>query len=309
MNRVLQHLGSKYPIIQAPMGWIARSKLASAVSNAGGFGVIETSSGEVENCKAEIRKMAELTEKPFGVNLPLLFLQDDSMVDFCVSHGVKFVTTSAGDPSKYIETLKYAGITVYHAVPSVQGAVKAANAGVDGLVVEGTEGGGFKNPEEVGLLVLIQAIRKELDLPIIAAGGIVDGTGMAAVFAAGAEGIQMGTRFVSSKESPVHDNFKNKILDSTIQGTWILNKTSKPVIKALRTDFTKKIHEAGVMEMKDMSNIQDLYFGGDMNAAPALSGQSVGLIDEVKSVKDIIDQTVSEFNEACNNLSNFKLEV
>ena len=309
MNRVLQHLGSKYPIIQAPMGWIARSKLASAVSNAGGFGVIETSSGEVENCKAEIKKMAELTEKPFGVNLPLLFLQDDSMVDFCVSHGVKFVTTSAGDPSKYIETLKYAGITVYHAVPSVQGAVKAANAGVDGLVVEGTEGGGFKNPEEVGLLVLIQAIRKELDLPIIAAGGIVDGTGMAAVFAAGAEGIQMGTRFVSSKESPVHDNFKNKILDSTIQGTWILNKTSKPVIRALRTDFTKKIYEAGVMEMKDMSNIQDLYFGGDMNAAPALSGQSVGLIDEVKSVKDIIDQTVSEFNEACNNLSNFKLEV
>ena len=309
MNRVLQHLGSKYPIIQAPMGWIARSKLASAVSNAGGFGVIETSSGEVENCKTEIKKMAELTEKPFGVNLPLLFLQDDSMVDFCVSHGVKFVTTSAGDPSKYIETLKYAGITVYHAVPSVQGAVKAANAGVDGLVVEGTEGGGFKNPEEVGLLVLIQAIRKELDLPIIAAGGIVDGTGMAAVFAAGAEGIQMGTRFVTSKESPVHDNFKNKILDSTIQGTWILNKTSKPVIRALRTDFTKKIHEAGVMEMKDMSNIQDLYFGGDMNAAPALSGQSVGLIDEVKSVKDIIDQTVSEFNEACNNLSNFKLEV
>ncbi len=309
MNRVLQHLGSKYPIIQAPMGWIARSKLASAVSNAGGFGVIETSSGEVENCKAEIKKMADLTDKPFGVNLPLLFLQDDSMVEFCVSHGVKFVTTSAGDPSKYIEVLKYAGITVYHAVPSVQGAVKAANAGVDGLVVEGTEGGGFKNPEEVGLLVLIQAIRKELDLPIIAAGGIVDGTGMAAVFAAGAEGIQMGTRFVSSKESPVHDNFKNKILDSTIQGTWILNKTSKPVIRALRTDFTKRIHEAGVMEMKDMSNIQDLYFGGDMNAAPALSGQSVGLIDEVKSVKDIIDQTVSEFNEACNNLSKFKLEV
>ena len=309
MNRVLQHLGSKYPIIQAPMGWIARSKLASAVSNAGGFGVIETSSGEVENCKAEIKKMSDLTDKPFGVNLPLLFLQDDSMVDFCVSHGVKFVTTSAGDPSKYIETLKYAGITVYHAVPSVQGAVKAANAGVDGLVVEGTEGGGFKNPEEVGLLVLIQAIRKELDLPIIAAGGIVDGTGMAAVFAAGAEGIQMGARFVSSKESPVHDNFKNKILDSTIQGTWILNKTSKPVIRALRTDFTKKIHEAGVMEMNDMSNIQDLYFGGDMNAAPALSGQSVGLIDEVKSVKDIIDQTVLEFNETCNNLSNFKLEV
>ncbi len=307
MNRVIEHLGSKYPIIQAPMGWIARSKLASAVSNAGGFGVIETSSGEVENCKAEIKKMNELTNKPFGVNLPLLFLQDDSMVEFCVSHGVKFVTTSAGDPSKYIEVLKYAGITVYHAVPSVEGAIKAANAGVDGLVVEGTEGGGFKNPEEVGLLVLIQAIRKELDLPIVAAGGIVDGAGMAAVFAAGAEGVQMGTRFVSSKESPVHENFKNKILESTIQGTWILNKTSKPVIRALRTEFTKKIHEAGIMEMKDMSNIQDLYFGGDMDAAPALSGQSVGLIDEVKAVKTIIEETVSEFNQVCEKLSRQKL--
>ena len=307
MNRVLQHLGSKYPIIQAPMGWIARSRLASAVCNAGGFGVIETSSGEVENCKIEIEKMAELTDKPFGVNLPLLFLQDDSMVEFCVSHGVKFVTTSAGDPSKYIDVLKYAGITVYHAVPSVEGALKAANAGVDGLVVEGTEGGGFKNPEEVGLLVLIQAIRKELDLPIVAAGGIVDGTGMASVFASGAEGIQMGTRFVSSKESPVHENFKNKILDSTIQGTWILNKTSKPVIRALRTDFTKKIHDSGVMEMKDMSNIQDLYFGGDMNAAPALSGQSAGLIDKVKSVKEIIEETILEFNEVCDNLHKLKL--
>ena len=281
--------------------------IASAVCNAGGFGVIETSSGEVENCKVEIEKMAELTDKPFGVNLPLLFLQDDSMVEFCVSHGVKFVTTSAGDPSKYIDDLKYAGITVYHAVPSVEGALKAANAGVDGLVVEGTEGGGFKNPEEVGLLVLIQAIRKELDLPIVAAGGIVDGTGMASVFASGAEGIQMGTRFVSSKESPVHENFKNKILDSTIQGTWILNKTSKPVIRALRTDFTKKIHDSGVMEMKDMSNIQDLYFGGDMNAAPALSGQSAGLIDKVKSVKEIIEETVLEFNEVCENLHKFKL--
>ncbi len=307
MNRVISHLGSKYPIIQAPMGWIARSKLASAVSNAGGFGIIETSSGEVDNCKAEIQKMTELTDKPFGVNLPLLFLRDDSMVEFCVSHGVKFVTTSAGDPSKYIDVLKYAGITVYHAVPSVEGAIKAANAGVDGLVVEGTEGGGFKNPEEVGLLVLIQAIRKELDLPIVAAGGIVDGTGMASVFASGAEGIQMGTRFVSSKESPVHENFKNKILDSTIQGTWILNKTSKPVIRALRTEFTKKIHESGVMEMKDMSNIQDLYFGGDMNAAPALSGQSAGLIDKVKSVKEIIEETVLEFNEACENLQKYKL--
>ena len=123
MNRVQEHLGCKYPIVQAPMGWIARSQLASAVSNAGGFGIIETSSGEVENCKAEIEKMADLTDKPFGINLPLLFLKDDSMVNFIVEHGVKFVTTSAGDPSKYIGVLKDAGITVYHAVPNVAGAM------------------------------------------------------------------------------------------------------------------------------------------------------------------------------------------
>ena len=306
MNRVIEHTGSKYPIIQAPMGWIARSQLASAVCEAGGMGIIETSSGEVDNCKKEIQLMSELTNKPFGVNLPLLFLQDDSMVKFCVDAGVKFVTTSAGDPTKYVGILKDAGITVYHAVPSLAGAIKAADAGVDGLVVEGTEGGGFKSPEEVGLLVLIQSIKQNLDIPIIAAGGLVDGSGMAAVFAAGAEGIQMGTRFVSSKESPVHVNFKNKIIDSGIDGTMVLNKKSKPVIRALKTELTNNINEKGVMDMSAMMNIKDLYFGGDMEAAPALSGQSSGLINEIKTVKQIIDEIIDEFNSTCNKLGNIK---
>ena len=306
MNRVVEHTGSKYPIIQAPMGWIARSQLASAVCEAGGMGIIETSSGEVDNCKKEIQLMSELTDKPFGVNLPLLFLQDDSMVKFCVNAGVKFVTTSAGDPTKYVGILKDAGITVYHAVPSLAGAIKAADAGVDGLVVEGTEGGGFKSPEEVGLLVLIQSIKQNLDIPIIAAGGLVDGSGMAAVFAAGAEGIQMGTRFVSSKESPVHINFKNKIIDSGIDGTMVLNKKSKPVIRALKTELTNSIDEKGVMDMSAMMNIKDLYFGGDMEAAPALSGQSSGLINEIKPVKQIIDEIIDEFNSTCNGLGNIK---
>ena len=306
MNRVTAHTGSKYPIIQAPMGWIARSQLASAVCEAGGMGIIETSSGEIDNCKKEIQMMSELTDKPFGVNLPLLFLKDDSMVNFCVESGVRFVTTSAGDPTKYVGTLKDAGITVYHAVPSLEGAIKAANAGVDGLVVEGTEGGGFKSPIEVGLLVLIQSIKQNLDLPLIAAGGIADGAGMAAVFAAGAEGIQMGTRFVSSKESPVHDNFKNKIINSGIDGTYILNKKSKPVIRALKSDLTKDIDEKGEMDMTALMNIKDLYFGGDMEAAPALSGQSSGLIDQVKPVKQIIDETIDEFNQTCKKLGSFK---
>lgn len=303
MNKFLKDSGVKYPIIQAPMGWIARSQLASAVSNAGGLGIIETSSGEVDICKSEIAKMSSLTDKPFGVNLPLLFLKDDSMVKYCVEHGVKFVTTSAGDPTKYVNVLKDAGIKVYHAVPSLDGAIKAYNAGVDGLVVEGTEGGGFKSPIEVGLTVLIQAIKKEIDLPLIAAGGIVDGVGMASAIAAGADGIQMGTRFVSSKESPVHSNFKDSIINSPIDGTLILNKKSKPVIRAIKTDLTNKIDEEGVMDMSALMKIKDLYFGGDMNAAPALSGQSVGLIDKVKSVDEIINTTISEYNEVCKRLS------
>ena len=307
MNRVTEHTGSKYPIIQAPMGWIARSQLASAVCEAGGMGIIETSSGEIDNCKKEIQLMSNLTSKPFGVKLPLLFLKDDSMVNFCVESGVRFVTTSAGDPTKYVGVLKDAGITVYHAVPSLEGAIKAANAGVDGLVIEGTEGGGFKSPVEVGLLVLIQAIKQNLDLPIIAAGGIVDGKGMAAVFAAGAEGIQMGTRFVSSAESPVHKNFKNKIIESGIDGTYILNKKSKPVIRALKTNLTKDIDEKGEMDMTALMNIKDLYFGGDMEAAPALSGQSTGLISEIKPVKQIITEIIDDFNTTCKSMGELKL--
>ena len=306
MNRVIDHTGSKYPIIQAPMGWIARSQLAAAVCEAGGMGIIETSSGEIENCKNEIHAMSKLTDKPFGVNLPLLFLKDDSMVKFCVEAGIKFVTTSAGDPTKYVSILKDAGITVYHAVPSLDGAIKAIDAGVDGLVVEGTEGGGFKSPVEVGLLVLIQSIRQNSDIPLIAAGGIVDGAGMAAVFAAGADGIQMGTRFVSSKESPVHINFKNKILESNIDGTLMLNKSSKPVIRALKSELTYSIDKKGMMEMADFMKIQELYFDGNMEAAPALSGQSVGLINEIKTVKQIIEEIINDFNKVCKKMGNTK---
>ena len=174
------------------------------------------------------------------------------------------------------------------------------------MVVEGTEGGGFKSPVEVGLLVLIQSIKQNIDIPIIAAGGIVDGAGMAAVFAAGAEGIQMGTRFVSSLESPVHDNFKNKIVESGIDGTYILNKKSKPVIRALKSNLTDKINDSGQMDMSALMNIKDLYFDGDMEAAPALSGQSIGLINEVKSVKQIVDEIINEFNNTCESLGNIR---
>lgn len=295
-NRVLAHTGARFPIVQAPMGWIARFPLASAVSHAGGLGIIETSSGETANCQAEITKMAA-SGLPFGVNLPIRFLKDDAMLRFVCESGVRFVTTSAGSPAKFIAPLKAAGITVYHAVPTVETALKCVDAGVDGLVVEGAEGGGFKNPEEVSTLVLLQAIRARCDVPMIAAGGIVDGRGMAAAFALGAEGIQMGTRFVSCAESPVHDNYKQAIVQAGDTGTWVLNKKSSPCIRALKSQRTAAIHEAGVMPPDTFAGIQRVYFDGDMEAAPALAGQSVALIDEVKTAQQIIDETMAGFFE------------
>ena len=294
MNRVLADTGARYPIVQAPMGWIARSALASAVSRAGGLGVIETSSGETANCQREIASMLACG-LPFGVNLPIRFLKDDAMLRYVCDSGIRFVTTSAGSPAKFIAPLKAAGIKVYHAVPTLETALKCVDAGIDGLVVEGSEGGGFKNPEEVSSLVLLQAIRERVDVPLIAAGGIVDGRGMAAAFALGAEGVQMGTRFVSSTESPVHAHYKQAIVDADATGTWVLNKKSTPCIRALKTDFTRVIHDAGLMAADTFKGIQGVYFGGDMNAAPALAGQSVGLIHTVKTVQQIIDDTVAEF--------------
>jgi enoyl-[acyl-carrier protein] reductase II len=276
------------------MGWIARSQLASAVSNAGGFGIIETSSGETENCQREIRAMADLTDKPFGVNLPLLFLRDDAMVRFVVEHGVSFVTTSAGNPAKFIGMLKEAGITVYHSVATLKSALKAMECGVDGLIVEGTEGGGFKNPDPVGLLVLLQAIRRHSDIPMVAAGGISDGIGMAAAFAAGAEGIQMGTRFVSAAESPVHQNFKTAIVDATDTDTWLVNNANLPPVRTRKSATTAALRE-GDDGSATFSRILELYFGGDMEASVALIGQSAGLIDAVEPVADIIDRTVKQF--------------
>ncbi|SUZ97470.1 uncharacterized protein METZ01_LOCUS50324, partial [marine metagenome] len=213
-NRVTEILGIELPIVQAPMGWIARSQLASAVSNSGGLGIIETSSGELDVIRIEIQKMRELTDKPFGVNIAQAFVRDPDIVRFVIDQGVKFVTTSAGSPERYTDELKAGGLTVFHVVPSLAAAKKAVSCGVDGLIVEGGEGGGFKNPREVASMVLLPLVRAEVDVPIIAAGGFVDGASMAAAFALGAEGVQMGTRMVSAAESPVHQNWKDAIVDA-----------------------------------------------------------------------------------------------
>lgn len=297
-NRVTRLLGIDVPIVQAPMGWIARSQLASAVSRAGALGIIETSSGELDAIRAEIARMRELTDRPFGVNIAQAFVRDPDIVEFVASQGVTFVTTSAGSPMKYTAALKEAGLIVFHVVPTLAAAMKAVDAGVDGLVVEGGEGGGFKSPRDVATMVLLPLVRDHTDLPIIAAGGIVDGPTMAAAFALGAEGVQMGTRMVSASESPVHENWKRAIIDAAETDTVMLNRRHSPALRALRTPHTEALEwdDQNVWTSGAFGNPSELYFGGDMSAGIALSGQVAGRIRAVQPVAEIIAGTVAGFH-------------
>jgi len=302
-NRVTEMLGVEIPIVQAPMGWIARSQLASAVSNAGAMGIIETSSGELDAVKEEIRKMHDLTDKPFGVNIAQAFVRDPSIAEFVIDQGVQFVTTSAGSPTRYTKPLKDAGLTVFHVVPNLKGAQKAIDAGVDGLIVEGGEGGGFKNPDDVASMVLLPLIAQRFDVPIIAAGGFLDGPTMAAAFALGAEGIQMGTRMVSSAESPIHDNWKQGVVNAAETDTIFLNRRFGPGLRALRTENSESLQYVDENVMGQMMNAKKLYFGGDMNASIALCGQVAGRIDSVRPVADIIRETAAGFFESTEKLA------
>jgi enoyl-[acyl-carrier protein] reductase II len=296
--------GTDYPIIQAPMGWIARAQLASAVSNAGGMGIIETSSGEFDNIKAEVAKMRELTDKPFGMNVALSYVKGTNVIDFVIEQGIKFVTTSSGSPSVCTKAFQEAGIKVFHVVPTLDMALKAIDSGVDGLIVEGGEGGGFKNPSPVSTMVLLPLIRSRVDVPIIAAGGISDGLSMAGAFAMGAEGVQMGTRMLSCSDSPVHDNWKQAVVQAKETDTVFLNQESRPALRALRTGRTGELATLGKFNvMEHMANLQALYFGGDMEAAIPLSGQVAGRIDAVKSAQQIVTETMAEFWEIMRGLA------
>ena len=240
--------------------------------------------------------MRDLTDKPFGVNIAQAFVRDPDIVQFVVDQGVKFVTTSAGSPTKYTGALKEAGLTVFHVVPTLDAALKAIDAGVDGLVVEGAEGGGFKNPKDVSTMVLLPLVRSRTDLPIIAAGGITCGRSMAAAFALGAEAVQLGTRMVSAAESPVHQNWKDAIVGAKETDTVYLNRFHSPALRALRTERTTRL-EKQIDEniWGEFGDAKALYFGGDMEAAIPLTGQVAGRIDAVKPVAEILGAMQTEF--------------
>ncbi len=294
-TRITEMLGIEIPIVQAPMGWIARSQLASAVSNAGGLGIIETSSGELDAIKGEVAKMRSMTDRPFGMNLAQLFIRDPlSMVDFVAENEISFVTTSAGDPSVLVPRLKDLGITVFHVVPTIRGAQKAIDAGVDGLVVEGAEGGGFKNADGASCLVLVPEIAERFDVQIIAAGGFVDGRSMAAAFALGADGVQMGTRMVSSVESPIHDNWKQSIVDGSEVDTVIVNRHNRPAMRVWASEKARALDAANEPAQLAPDAMMGTYFGGDMESGFAMSGQVQGRIHSVEPVAEILRRAWSD---------------
>ena len=304
LNRVTQLLGVEHPIVQAPMGYIARAQLASAVSNAGALGIIETSSGRLDQVRDEIVKMRDLTDKPFGVNIAQAFVRDPGIVEFVHDQGVRFATTSAGDPHRFTDALHEAGITVFHVVPNLHAALKAIDAGVDGIVAEGGEGGGFKNQRDVASMVLLPLVCSQVDVPVIAAGGICDGRSMAAAFALGAEGVQMGTRMVSAAESPVHDNYKELIVGSAETGTVMLNRFHKPGFRVLATPYSEAREQTtDQIPMAPLDGLLSLYFEGDLDAAFAFGGQVAGRIDEVRPVKEIVEQTIEEFHDTVRALA------
>lgn len=305
-NRVSAILGVDYPIIQAPMGYIARAQLASAVCEAGAFGIIETSSGRLDECRSEMEKMSP--SRPWGVNIAQMLVADPDIVGFVAAQGVRFVTTSAGDPSRYTSALHDAGITVFHVVPSLRAAAKAVAAGVDGLVVEGGEGGGFKSTRPVSTMVLLPQVCAEFDLPVVAAGGISDGVSMAAAFALGAEGVQMGTRMVSAVESPVHRNYKQLILDADATDTVLLSAHSSPAYRVMRTPFSEGLELEPKVVMGGtvgIGGVLDLYFNGNLEAAFAFGGQVAGRVRAELTVKEIVHGTVAEFYRVVSALQRY----
>ena len=285
MNRVCELLGIDVPILQAPMTYIAGAQLASAVSNAGGLGVIETASPQG---RADLTRVRELTTKPVAANIALVMVKrDPAVVDVVAEAGIRIVTTSAGSPDVFTKRLHELGIKVLHVVGTLRAALKAIDAGVDGLIVEGVEGGGFKDRHGASTMVLLPLVASRVSVPIVAAGGICDAKSMAAAFVLGAEGVQMGTRMLASAESPVHDNFKQAILASPETGTVLLSLPGLPTMRVLRSELADRAHEVGDMA-NTLATVQKLYFEGEMLASVANTGQVAGRIERIQPVAEII---------------------
>ena len=294
-NRIQSLLGVQYPVVQASMTYIARAELAAAVSEGGGMGMIETLTVEG---RADLLRVRELTDRPVAANLMIQgWKKDPSIVDVLAAAEVRHAFTSAGDPALFTERLHDAGMTVFHVVGSLKGALKAADAGVDALVVEGVEGGGFKSALAASTMVLLPLVAEHVDLPLVAAGGMCDARTAAAALVLGAEGVQMGTRMLASQEAVVHANFKNAIVAAADDGSVLLDIPGNPTMRVLRTGLALRLAAADPGAPL-LGGITRLYFDGDMDASVANTGQVSSRITDLLPVSEIVRRTWCEIEAA-----------
>ena len=302
-NNITQLFNIQYPIIQGGMIWVSGYKLASAVSNAGGLGLIGAGSMYPEVLREHIQKCKKATDKPFGVNVPMLYPDIEKIMNIIVDEGVKIVFTSAGNPKTWTTFLKEKGITVVHVVSSVKFALKAEAAGVDAVVCEGFEAGGHNGREETTTFTLIPMVKEQVKIPVIAAGGIGSGRAMLAAMVLGADGVQVGSRFAATKESSAHDNFKQTIVNVKDGDTELTLKELAPV-RLVKNKFFEQIQELykqkpTIEEIKELlgrARAKKGMFEGDLENGELEIGQVAGMIHDIKTAKEVIDEMMTEFN-------------
>jgi enoyl-[acyl-carrier protein] reductase II len=303
-NTITQLFNIKYPIVQGGMVWVSGWKLASAVSNAGGLGLIGAGSMYPNVLREHIQKCKKATDKPFGVNVPMLYPDIHKIMDIIIEEGVKIVFTSAGNPKTWTTFLKEKGIIVVHVVSSVKFALKAETAGVDAIVCEGFEAGGHNGREETTTFTLIPMVKEQVKIPVIAAGGIGSGRGMLAAMVLGADGVQIGSRFAATQESSAHNNFKNEIVNVKDGDTHLTLKELAPV-RLVKNKFYKEIQELyeqnpskeEIKELLGRARAKKGMFEGDLENGELEIGQIAGLIHEIKPAKIVFEEIITEFNE------------
>ncbi len=316
MNRICNLFNIKYPIIQGGMIWCSGWRLASAVSNAGGLGLIGAGSMHPETLEEHIRKCKGATQKSFGVNVPLLYPQTDELMEIIVREKVPIVFTSAGNPKKYTDFLKEKGIKVTHVVANKKFALKAVEAGVDALVAEGFEAGGHNGFEETTTMVLVPMIREITKVPILAAGGIASGKAMYAAMALGADGVQMGSVFAASEESSAHPAFKNEIVRADDGDTFLALKSLVPV-RLIKNAFFQRVYQAeqsgadkdSLAVLLGKGRAKKGMFEGDTEEGELEIGQVAGLINQIKSVKEIMREIITDFNATAVRQSTVRLDI
>jgi thiazole biosynthesis protein thiG len=303
-------LGIKYPVFQGGMAQIARHELASAVSNAGGLGIIASGGMSIEQIREEIVNCKKHTDKPFAVNLMLMMHNIDEIIDVVIEEGVGIVTTGAGTPRKYMPKLKEAGIKVIPVIPSVKAAKKMEELGCDAVVVEGMEAGGHVG--ESTTMALLPQVTSAVNIPVIAAGGIADGRGVAAAYCLGASGVQMGTVFLATEECPVSENYKNAILEAVDTSTTLTGTKFGAPVRGIKNELTKRYHEleeksSTLMELEELTlgSLRKAAYEGDVENGSIMSGQIAGLVNEIRPVKDVIEGI---FEEAKKVLEETKIE-